>query len=79
MLAVLRSRIRMTTRSPYWVGRVETRRSMFLPSTRRAMRPSRGRRRSAMSISPKILMRETVAASRLRGTVLMVCNCPSTR
>ena len=47
----------MTTRSPYWVGRVETRRSMLLPSTRREMRPSSGRRRSEMSISPMILMR----------------------
>ena len=45
-----RSRIRMTTDWPWLVGRMLTRRSMSLPATRILIRPSWGRRFSAMSI-----------------------------
>ena len=45
-----RSRIRMTTDWPWLVGMMLTRRSMSLPATRILIRPSWGRRFSAMSI-----------------------------
>ena len=49
---------RNTARSPCPVGRVETRTSTGLPPTRRVMRPSCGKRFSAMSSCAMILMRE---------------------
>ena len=49
---------RSTARSPWPVGSVETRTSTGLPPTRSVMRPSCGRRFSAMSSCAMILIRE---------------------
>ena len=51
------SRIRMTTDWPWLVGSTLTRRSSSLSPTVTLIRPSWGRRRSAMSILARILMR----------------------
>ena len=69
----------MTTFSPYTVGRVETRRSMALPSTVSPMRPSWGMRRSAMSISAMTLRRDTTPGMIERGWRMRSCNTPSMR
>ena len=70
---------RMTTFSPCSVGSVEMRASTVRPSTVSLARPSCGRRRSAMSRPDTILMRLTVAAVALRGTVMTSRSRPSTR
>ncbi|BCQ63089.1 hypothetical protein PBOI14_48390 [Pseudomonas sp. Boi14] len=63
--ACLSSR-RITTRSPWLEGRVETRTSTSCPAMRKAMRPSWGMRFSAMSSLAMTLIRDTsrVASSR---------------
>ena len=53
-----RSSTRITTLSPCTVGTVDTRRSSSRPLTRVLIRPSCGRRRSAMSRRASSLMRE---------------------
>ena len=53
--------------SPWMVGTVETRMSTRRPRAVRRMRPSWGRRRSAIFISAMILMREVTAAWSRRG------------
>ena len=57
----------MTAPSPPTSGSVATRTSMRRPSTFSAVRPSCGMRRSAMSSSDMILMREMTPATRRRG------------
>jgi len=70
---------RSTARSPWPVGRVETRTSTGLPPTRNVMRPSCGRRFSAMSSCDMILIREISDAwIALRGRT-MSRNAPSMR
>ncbi len=62
-----RSSSRMTIDSPWMVGTVETRMSTRRPWAVTRMRPSCGRRRSAMFISAMILMRDVSAACSPRG------------
>ena len=57
----------MTTFSPYCAGSVATRRSIALSPTCVETRPSCGMRRSAMSRSARILMREVTAGTTGRG------------
>ena len=64
--------MRITTASPWTLGSVTTRRSTWWPSIVRPTRPSCGRRRSAMSRSAMILMRDTTPATMRRGTVVDV-------
>ena len=70
----------MTTFSPKSVGRTETRKSMsrFLPSLS-LMRPSCGRRRSAMSSFAMILMREMIALRIVSGRPIALRSTPSRR
>ena len=63
----VRSSTRMTTLSPNMVGRTLTRMSTGLPPTFSSMRPSCGRRRSAMSRLAMTLMRLAMAMARWRG------------
>ena len=70
---------RSTMDSPNAQGTVETRMSMSLPAMRREMRPSWGRRRSAMSIPATSLMRDATAGKRSIGCVRRVCSTPSMR
>ena len=58
---------------------VETRRSISLPWMRRRMRPSCGRRRSAMSRLAMILMREITGADMRLGGDSFSCSTPSIR
>ena len=74
-----RSRIRMTTDWPWLVGSTLTRRSMSLPATWTLIRPSWGRRFSAMSIDPMILMRLTIGPSSRRGGFSISWQTPSIR
>ncbi len=76
---VSRSSRRITTLSPCAVGTVLTRRSSSLPCTRSMMRPSCGRRRSAMFSRAMILMRLITAAVRLAGGLSPSISTPSTR
>ncbi len=69
----------MTTDSPRITGSVATRRSTYLPSTVRPIRPSWGSRFSAMSRSAMIFTRETSPAVSGRGTVVVSVTTPSTR
>ena len=71
--------MRSTTLSPDSVGMVETRRSISRPRTVALMRPSCGRRRSAMFRLAMILMREVTAARSDNGSVSTVCSMPSMR
>ncbi|HBO69362.1 MAG TPA: hypothetical protein DD658_04125 [Deltaproteobacteria bacterium] len=64
-----RSRIRSTVRSPNEVGTTEMRMSISFPPTRIRIRPSWGRRRSAMSRPAITLIRETTGACHFRGAV----------
>jgi hypothetical protein len=61
------------------VGTVLTRRSSSLPCTRSMMRPSCGRRRSAMLSLAMILTREITAAVELAGGDSTSCSTPSMR
>ena len=64
------SNSRMTTDWPWLVGSTLTRRSSSFSPTVTLIRPSWGRRRSAMSILARILMRESKAPSKApRGAV----------
>ena len=69
----------MTAPSPPTSGSVATRTSMRRPSTFSAVRPSCGTRRSAMSSSDMILMREMTPATRRRGMRVASASTPSTR
>ena len=69
----------MTTFSPCTVGSVATRRSMRLPPCTTDMRPSCGRRRSAMSISLMIFRREMTPFWMLLGAFCISCSTPSMR
>ena len=62
-----RSSTRMTTLSPNIVGSTLTRRSTGWPPTVSSMRPSCGRRRSAMSRFAMTLMRVVIANAKWRG------------
>ncbi len=73
------SRMRMTTPSPLTSGSVTTRMSTRRPSTVSAKRPSCGTRRSEMSRSAMILMRETTPIAIRRLTVAAGASTPSTR
>ena len=73
------SRIRMTTRSPARLGRVDTRTSTSLPPSVRPMRPSCGMRRSAMSRRAMTLIRLTTTGATLAGKRRRSCNTPSAR
>jgi hypothetical protein len=70
---------RSTARSPWALGSVETRTSIARPPMRSEMRPSCGRRFSAMSSSAMIFRREISAAC----SALLGCttsrSVPSTR
>jgi hypothetical protein len=72
-------RIRMTTFSPSDAGSVEIRRSTGFPLTATRARPSWGRRRSAMSIPPMILMREISGMPAARGIFMTWRSTPSIR
>src|SRR5262249_27729881 len=75
----VRSSTRMTTLSPNMVGRMLTRKSTGLPPTFSSMRPSWGRRRSAMSRLDMTLMRLAMAAARWRGGGTISYKMPSQR
>ena len=70
---------RNTARSPWALGRVLTRTSTARVPMRREMRPSCGRRRSAMSSSAMILRREIRAACSARLGCTTSRKVPSTR
>ena len=70
---------RSTARSPWALGRVETRTSMARVPRRRLMRPSCGRRFSEMSSSAMILRRLMSAACRARLGCTTSRKVPSTR
>ena len=69
----------MTTDWPCEVGRMLTRRSMSLPAAKILIRPSWGRRFSAMSICPMILRRLTIEPRRRRGAESRSIRTPSIR
>ncbi len=71
--------MRMTIFSPKAVGSVETRSSISFPSRSVLMRPSWGRRFSAMSIRHMVLRREVMARLTRRGTRWISCSTPSMR
>ena len=71
--------MRITTFSPYTVGRVEKRRSMGLPCTASEMRPSCGTRRSAMSTSAMIFRREITPDWMALGERMTSWSTPSMR
>ena len=73
------SRIRITTFSPHTVGSEATRRSTVRPSCATVMRPSWGRRRSAMSIWDMILRREMTPSWMPRSARCISCSTPSMR
>ena len=64
---VVRSSTRSTTLSPNCVGSVETRRSTCRPAMFFWMRPSCGRRRSAMFRFDMTFTREMTGSARCRG------------
>ena len=67
----------MVTFSPNTVGRVAIRRSTALSSRRKVARPSWGRRFSAMSMSPMILMRDTTPSLMSLGMSVRWWSIPS--
>ena len=69
----------MTRLSPCRVGTVETRRSINLPWLRNWIRPSCGRRRSAIFILAMILTREITAAVERAGGASASLSAPSMR
>ena len=69
----------MTTFSPHTVGRVATRRSIFLPWAVTDSRPSCGMRRSAMLMSAMIFSRLMTPDWMLRGERMVSCSTPSMR
>jgi hypothetical protein len=79
IIALVESRMRITTFSPYWAGSVATRRSIALSPTWVETRPSCGTRRSAMSRSERILIRDVTAGTAETGTIAASCRTPSMR
>ena len=79
IIALDESRMRMTTFSPYCAGSVATRRSIGLPPTWVETRPSCGMRRSAMSRSERILIRDVTAGITEDGTIAASWSTPSMR
>ena len=77
--AAARSSSRSTTRSPKPVGTSETRTSMSRPATRSRMRPSCGRRRSAMSSPAMIFTRAARVACTRAGGARTPWRMPSMR
>ena len=73
------SRMRMTIFSPHTVGNVATRRSIWRPSWVTEMRPSWGRRRSAMSMADMILSREMTPSWMPRSARCISWSTPSMR
>ena len=74
------SRMRIEMFSPCRVGTEARRRSTALPSlVSNEVRPSWGRRRSAMSMLPMILMRLTMPAWTSAGYSRSLCSTPSMR
>ena len=69
----------MTTDSPRTIGRVATRMSTWWPSIESPTRPSWGTRRSEMSRSAMILIRETRPGAIVLRTVVESVITPSTR
>ena len=69
----------MTIFSPHTVGRVATRRSIFLPLVVTESRPSCGMRRSAMLMSAMILSREMTPLWIALGERMISCSTPSMR
>ncbi len=78
-LRLLLSSRRITTRSPYWDGMVDTRTSIALRPMRREIRPSWGRRFSAMSSFDITLIRDTSSGASLRAGCSTGRSTPSTR
>jgi len=75
----VRSRTRSTTLSPNIVGKTLTRRSIGLPPTTRGIRPSCGRRRSAISRLAITLIRLDKATAMLLGGGTISYRTPSIR
>ena len=73
------SNSRSTTRSPCPVGSVETRTSTGRPAILSVIRPSCGKRFSAISSCAMTLMRDTMAACKERRGSRMSRKMPSTR
>ena len=73
------SRMRRTMLSPKIVGRDDTRRSISRSASVAVIRPSWGRRRSAMSSCAMIFTRERMAASMGLGGAIMSWSTPSIR
>ena len=69
----------MTTFSPHTVGRVATRRSIFLPLALTDSRPSCGMRRSAMLMSAMIFRRLITPDWIVFGERMISCSTPSMR
>ena len=69
----------MTTFSPHTVGRVATRRSIFLPLALTDSRPSCGMRRSAMLMSAMIFSRLMTPDWMRLGERMTSCSTPSMR
>ena len=70
---------RITTRSPWPVGKVETRTSTGRPATRNEIRPSCGSRFSAMSRWAMTFTRDTNSGPNARGGWSASRSTPSTR
>ena len=77
MLPERGSRIRITTFSPFLVGNVETRKSIFLSPNFVANLPSCARRASSIFRSERIFMRVTMADWRFLGRTKEVIKTPS--
>ena len=73
------SKMRITTFSPKAVGSVETRSSISLPSRSVLIRPSCGRRFSAMSIRHIVFSLEVMARFTSLGTRWISWSTPSMR
>ena len=75
------SRRRMTMPSPCSIGITDTRTSISRPETRSLMRPSCGRRFSAMFSRAMILRRLMIAAWKrlISGGIGWACSMPSMR
>ena len=78
-LTTVRSSTRKTTPSPNIVGSTETRISTGLPPMFNSIRPSCGKRRSAMSRLAMTLIRLAMAGAKWRGGGTISYMIPSTR
>ncbi len=79
VISTLGSNTRITIFSPKAVARLDTRSSTSRSARHVLMRPSCGRRRSAMSMRASTLMREVTAPCTLSGTRSISCRMPSMR